>query len=114
MPYVIYRDGNYEWHKIKTGSPRPCKHRGPQGSRHDINSPFFIVSAKANKSMKLLDVKQLSELMGVSPGHIRNLMSNKKITYYKIPGVGIRFLATDVLAWIDQARVEAKDWDCLY
>ncbi len=61
--------------------------------------------------MKLLDVAELSNLMKVSPGHIRNLMSNKKITYHKIPGIGIRFLATDVLAWIDQARVEARDWD---
>ena len=61
--------------------------------------------------MKLLTVNEMAELMKVSEGHIRNLMANKKITFHKIPGIGVRFLATDVLAWIEQARVEARDWD---
>ena len=61
--------------------------------------------------MKLLTVAELADLMNVSPGHIRNLMSNKKITFYRIQGIGIRFLASDVLSWIDAGRQEAEDWN---
>ena len=63
-------------------------------------------SGKKSIEIQLLTVPELADLMHVSSGHIRNLISSKKIAYRKIPGFGIRFLATDVLAMIERGRVE--------
>ena len=57
----------------------------------------------------ILTVKQLSGLLQISEGHIRNLTAANRIPFYKGNGLGVRFLLKDIEIWLQQRRVEVKD-----
>ena len=46
---------------------------------------------ETDKPLELVTVRQLSILLNISEGGIRNLCSRKQIPYYKIKGLGVRF-----------------------
>lgn len=56
-----------------------------------------------------LTVNDLSEMIGRSPGAIRNLVLRRRIPYRK-PGGRLLFLAEEIYRWIDQAEgVKVED-----
>ena len=59
---------------------------------------------------ELLTVNQVAKILKIHPVHLRRLVSNKRIKFYKIPGVGVRFDPQDIQRMIENAGVEAVDW----
>lgn len=60
---------------------------------------------------KLLTVNQVAQILQVHPGHVRRLVSNKQIKFYKIEYVGVRFDPRDIEKMIQESEVKAIDWD---
>lgn len=48
----------------------------------------------------LLTTKDVSLMLKVSQGHIRNLVSKDRIPYHKIKGVGVRFIQIEIENWL--------------
>lgn len=56
----------------------------------------------------LLDINQVAERFGTSVRHVRRLVFEKRISYFKVGGY-VRFEAADVEAWIAKSRVSATE-----
>lgn len=54
----------------------------------------------------LLDISQVAERLGTSVRHVRRLVFEKRIPYFKVGGF-VRFEVGDVEEWIASSRVEA-------
>ena len=52
---------------------------------------------------KLVDKKQLAELIGMSPQYIDKQMSLGRIPYFKI-GRSVRFKVSEVMAWLERMK----------
>ena len=57
--------------------------------------------------LRLLDVDQVADRLGVTPRFIRRLVDERRIPFCKI-GKFVRFDAIEVAAWVDGCRVEAR------
>src|SRR5262245_52660955 len=53
----------------------------------------------------LVSIEDIAEHLGVKVRHVRRLVAERRIPFYKW-GHRLRFDPTDVLAWLDGARVE--------
>jgi excisionase family DNA binding protein len=53
----------------------------------------------------LLTIREVSEVLGLHPNTIRNLMERGELPFIKI-GKSLRFHTEDVQAFIERARVE--------
>ena len=60
---------------------------------------------------ELLTVNQVAGILKIHPVHLRRLVSNKRIKFYKVPGVGIRFDSQDIQRMIEEGEVKPVDWD---
>ena len=60
---------------------------------------------------ELLTVNQVAGILKIHPVHLRRLVSNKRIKFYKVPGVGIRFDPQDIQRMIEDSEVKPIDWD---
>ncbi len=57
--------------------------------------------------LRLLDVDQIADRLGVTPRFIRRLVDERRIPFCKI-GKFVRFDATEIAVWVDACRVEAR------
>ncbi len=57
----------------------------------------------------LLTVDDAADYLAVSPGYVRRLVRERRITYVKV-GKFIRFRPADLEAWLAAGRVEALRW----
>jgi excisionase family DNA binding protein len=53
---------------------------------------------------QLLTIDQLAERLGITVRHVRRLVSNKQVPYYKV-GKLVRFDPTEIAAWLRTRRV---------
>jgi excisionase family DNA binding protein len=53
----------------------------------------------------LLDTEAVAEVLGVTPRHIRRLVTERRIPFLKV-GRFIRFDAAALNVWLDEQRVE--------
>jgi len=56
----------------------------------------------------LIDVPATAIYTGLSERFIRRLVAERRIPFIKVAGTRIRFAPSDVDAWLDGQRVEAK------
>lgn len=64
-------------------------------------------NAKQMSDLRLLDVDQIADRLGVTPRFIRRLVDERRIPFCKI-GKFVRFDATEIAVWVDTCRVEAR------
>ena len=57
---------------------------------------------------KLLNVKQLSELIGVSPKTIYQWTHTEFVPHYKLPK-GVRFKETEIEKWIMNRKINGRN-----
>lgn len=55
----------------------------------------------------LLDVDSVAEALGVTPRHIRRLVAERRIPFFKI-GKFVRFDPGSLDIWLDQRRVDVQ------
>jgi excisionase family DNA binding protein len=55
----------------------------------------------------LLDVDALAEALGVTPRHIRRLVAERRIPFFKV-GKFVRFDPGAIDLWLDQTRVDVQ------
>ena len=55
---------------------------------------------------QLLDMAAVAAIMATSVRHIQRLVSERRIPYIKV-GHFVRFDESEVVAWLDERRVEA-------
>lgn len=55
----------------------------------------------------LIDVPTLAERLGTSVRHIRRLLNERRVPYYKVGGL-VRFDPLEIDAWVRSQRVEAE------
>ena len=65
-------------------------------------------SASANATRgPLLDVDGVAEALGVTPRHIRRLVAERRIPFFKV-GKFVRFDPGELDVWLDQQRVDVQ------
>ncbi len=57
----------------------------------------------------LLTIEQLAEHLGVTQRHIRRLVAEKRVPYFKWR-MFIRFDPAEITAWLDNARKPETSW----
>lgn len=55
----------------------------------------------------LLDIEAVAEALGVTPRHIRRLVAERRIPFFKV-GKFVRFDPGALDLWLDQSRVDAQ------
>lgn len=60
---------------------------------------------------KLLNVKQMANLLGIHPHSLYRLCRDKKIPYFKIKGIGVRFDPDKIKNWIQEGEIHEEDWE---
>jgi len=63
------------------------------------------MSKESLDNLKLLSIKDLSKLFGISEATSYRIISGRKIPFYKISGV-IRFSEQDILNYLKENRVD--------
>ena len=59
-------------------------------------------------SRPLLDIRAAAIRLGCSERFIRRLVQERRIPYVKLAGTRVRFIDTDLEAWVVSQRVEFK------
>jgi excisionase family DNA binding protein len=54
------------------------------------------------KADRLLNIREVAELMGLAPGTVYHLVSQQRIPVVRLSRRCIRFRLSDVNAWLDQ------------
>jgi excisionase family DNA binding protein len=83
---------------IHPASVSASAHEGKRGSR----------SRCRGAGENLLTAKPLAELLGTRTNTVYDLAAAGQLPSFKIPGVGRRFRASDVEAWLDRHAEPAK------
>ena len=63
---------------------------------------------KNNRERLLLDIKEVAELTGFSPGSLYHWVSQGRIPFVRISSRCIRFRRSDLEAWLDQNTVRKQ------
>lgn len=58
---------------------------------------------------ELMNMKELSNYLGMSIPYIRKLVRELKIPHYRIGTTDIRFDKNEINAWIDKQKIDTKD-----
>lgn len=82
-------------------SPGPSPHPDPR-SATKTGRPRNSSSAKVPQ---LLDMAAVADIMATSVRHIQRLVSERRIPYLKV-GHFVRFDQSEIIAWLDERRVE--------
>lgn len=61
------------------------------------------MNTNPNVSAQLLTVKEIAQVLTVSPATVNKWMKHSKLPYLKL-GKAVRFLEKDVLAWVEKQR----------
>ena len=59
--------------------------------------------ATASTLPRLLDITELAERLGTSQRHVRRLIADKRIPFFKV-GRLIRFDPDEIMKWLDETR----------
>jgi excisionase family DNA binding protein len=62
---------------------------------------------RANARNALLDVDGVAEALGVTNRHVRRLVAERRIPFFKV-GKFVRFDPCELDVWLDQQRVEMR------
>ena len=57
----------------------------------------------------LLTVDEAAKLLHIHPTNLRRLVSRRKIPFIKREGIGVKFNAERLEAWIKEAEIEPGD-----
>jgi excisionase family DNA binding protein len=68
--------------------------------RYVITPKDKNLSDSAVSKSDFLNVKKCAELTGYAEGYIRQLVSNKKISFYKVQDHTIRFSKREIIEWM--------------
>jgi excisionase family DNA binding protein len=56
--------------------------------------------AETEKNLELLSIEQLAQRLGITVRHVRRLVAEKGVPYYKV-GRLVRFHPAEIAAWLD-------------
>ena len=62
--------------------------------------------------MKLIDIKTLSEQLGVKPSTLYNWVELAKIPCYKINGA-VRFSEDEIFRWLSSCKIEVMGYNAI-
>ena len=62
---------------------------------------------RTNTRNALLDVDGVAEALGVTNRHVRRLVAERRIPFFKV-GKFVRFVPGELDVWLDQQRVEMR------
>lgn len=60
---------------------------------------------------RLLTVKEVAGILGCHPHHLYRLIGEKRIRFFKIPHIGIRFDPEDIKKMIENSEIKPVDWE---
>jgi excisionase family DNA binding protein len=87
---------------VSTGIPRSAgsdKWRVPVDSKDKETE-----MAEVDKNSELIGIEQLAQRLGITVRHVRRLVAEKRVPYYKV-GRLVRFHPAEITAWLDARRV---------
>jgi excisionase family DNA binding protein len=59
---------------------------------------------KPNKIPELMSIDQLAQRLGITVRHVRRLVAEKRVPYYKV-GRLVRFDPAEITQWLETRRV---------
>jgi excisionase family DNA binding protein len=63
-----------------------------------------MTEPKLNKIPELMSIDQLAQRLGITVRHVRRLVAEKRVPYYKV-GRLVRFDPTEINLWLQTRRV---------
>lgn len=58
--------------------------------------------------LQMLTIEQLAEWLGITVRHVRRLVAERRIPYYKV-GRLVRFDSEEIKAWLGTRRVDGSE-----
>ena len=66
-----------------------------------------ILNATPISDLRLLDINQIADQLGVTPRFICRLVAERRIPFCKL-GKFVRFDEAEIVAWVDDHRIEVR------
>ena len=72
-----------------------------------LQSSSDPIRRKSSHQTPLLDIFAVAELLGVTPRHVRRLVAERRIPFFKV-GRFVRFDPGELDLWLEDQRVEVR------